>query len=70
MSLKLYEWTGQRWIITLSKIKGEISVKDKEENKKRQIMEEAKGTELYKIIKEKFSDAKLIEITNRSKDEE
>ncbi len=69
LSLKLYEWTGQRWIITLSKIKGEISVKDKEENKKKKIIEEAKETELYKIIKEKFSDAKLIEITNRSKDE-
>ena len=29
LSLKLYEWTGERWIITFSKIKGKISIKEK-----------------------------------------
>ena len=29
LSLKLFEWTGQRWIITLTKTKGEISIKRK-----------------------------------------
>ena len=34
LSLKLFEWTGQRWIITFSKTKGEMSKKDKEKEKK------------------------------------
>jgi len=34
LSLKLFEWTGDRWIITLSKSKGELSIKDKQKNKK------------------------------------
>ena len=29
LSLKLFEWTGERWIITLSKNKGEMSFKEK-----------------------------------------
>ena len=34
LSLKLFEWTNQRWIITLSKEKGDISIKEKQKNKK------------------------------------
>ena len=62
ISLKLFEWTGNRWIISLSKIKGEISVKQKEENKKNQLIEESKETELYKNILKKFPDAKLVRV--------
>ena len=62
ISLKLFEWTGNRWIISLSKIKGEISVKQKEENKKNQLIEESKETELYKNILKKFPDAKLARV--------
>ena len=29
LSLKLFEWTSERWIITFSKTKGEISIKEK-----------------------------------------
>ena len=32
LSLKLFEWTGERWIITFSKLKGEQSIRDKEKN--------------------------------------
>ena len=67
LSLKLYEWTGQRWIITFSKLKGDISVKEKEENKKKQSIINAKKTEIYKNVIEKFSDALLIEV-NPKKD--
>ena len=35
LSSKLFEWTGERWIITFSKLKGQISVKDKEKNVKK-----------------------------------
>ena len=34
LSLRLFEWTGQRWIIAFSKTQGELSVKEKKENKK------------------------------------
>ena len=31
LSSKLFEWTNDRWIITLSKIKGEVTIKEREE---------------------------------------
>ncbi len=62
LSLKLYEWTGQRWIITFSKKKGELSIKEKEKNKKNELINNAKQTKLYKSIIEKFPDANLIDI--------
>ena len=62
LSLKLFEWTGQRWIITFSKAKGELSIKDKEKNKKDELIKNAKQSELYKSIVDKFSDANLIDI--------
>ena len=69
LSLKLYEWTGERWIITFSKIKGEISIKEKQNNKKKELIEDAKNSELYKVVLEKFSDASLINVTQKNKDE-
>ncbi len=68
LSLKLFEWTNQRWIITLSKIKGEISVKQKILNDKKDLIKKAKDSELYKNVLEKFSDANLIDATLKKKD--
>ncbi len=65
LSLKLFEWTGQRWIITFSKTKGEISVKDKEKNKRSELIEKAKNTNLYKNVLEKFPDANLIDVVSK-----
>ncbi len=62
LSLKLFEWTGLRWIITFSKMKGDLSIKDKEKNKKVKIVENAKKNQLYKTMIEKFSDADLIDV--------
>ncbi len=66
LSLKLFEWTGERWIITFSKIKGEISVKEKQEKMKLEIFEKIKDTELYKSVKEKFPDANLVEVIKKN----
>ena len=52
LSLKLFEWTGERWIITLSKTKGGLSVKDKEKNKKIENINNAKQSKLYKSFTE------------------
>jgi DNA polymerase-3 subunit gamma/tau len=69
LSLKLFEWTDQRWIITFSKSKGEISIKEKEENKKQEIIKKGKNSELYKNVLEKFSDANLLEVIAKREDE-
>ena len=68
LSLKLFEWTGVRWIITFSKLKGDLSIKDKEKNKKVELLNKAKKTQLYKSVIEKFPDADLIEIDSSKKD--
>ena len=67
LSLKLYEWTGERWIITFSKNKGEMSIKEKEKNKKEQKIIKTKESALYKKILETFPDANLVDVI--SKDE-
>ena len=69
LSLKLFDWTNERWIITLSKTVGEISVKEKEKNKKKELIEKAKQSELYKTVIKKFPDANLINVKINSKDE-
>ncbi len=69
LSYKLFEWTGERWIITFSKIKGEISFKEKENNKKIKLIKEAKKSNLYKTMIEKFPDAELIDVKNNKKEE-
>ena len=69
LSLKLFEWTGYRWIITFSKIKGDLSIKDKEKNKKIKFIDNAKQTRLYKTVIEKFPDANLIDVNLTKKED-
>ncbi|MDA7733933.1 DNA polymerase III subunit gamma/tau [Candidatus Pelagibacter sp.] len=70
LSSKLYEWTGERWIITFSKSKGEMSVKEKQKNKKDELMSEVKNLEIYKKVMEKFPDAELIDVKLNEKKED
>ena len=70
LSSKLYEWTYERWIITFSKSKGEMSVKEKQKNKKDELINEVKSLEIYKIVMEKFSDAELIDVKFNEKNED
>ena len=70
LSLKLFEWTNQRWIITFSKKQGEISIKEKERNKKFVLVEKAKSSNLYKSVLEKFPDANLLDVISKEKNEE
>ena len=62
LSSKLLEWTNQRWIITLSKSQGEMSVKEKERNKQKKLIENAKETRLFKTVVDYFPDAELTEV--------
>ncbi len=62
LSSKLFDWTAERWIITFSKSKGEMSVKEKQLNNKILLIDEAKSSEAYKNIIENFPDAELIDV--------
>jgi DNA polymerase-3 subunit gamma/tau len=62
ISFKLNEWTGKRWIISLSKDEGETTVFDKKNKIKSELLEEMKQSETYKKIIEIFPDAELIDV--------
>jgi DNA polymerase-3 subunit gamma/tau len=69
LSLRLYEWTKKRWIITLSKTKGQPSKKEIEVNLKKELIESVKNSSIYKNILENFPDAELVDVkTNEKKD--
>ena len=70
LSSKLYEWTAERWIITFSKSKGEMSVKEKQKNKKDKLINEVKNLEFYKKVMKKFPDAELIDVKLDEKKED
>ena len=46
LSLKLFEWTSERWIITFSKLKGEQSISEREKNRKIKIIENEKKNKI------------------------
>ena len=60
ISSKLYEWTNQRWIISFSKLQGDIPITKMKSFKKNKILEEAKDSEIYKKFLDSFSDADLL----------
>ena len=62
ISSKLFDWTGERWIITLSKKTGQLTKKETKTKNKNDSLEVAKQTATYKKIKEMFSDAELIDV--------
>ncbi len=69
LSFKLFEWTNERWIITLSKSKGDLSISEKKENEKKILIEEAKQSEIYKNFMESFPDAELVDVKSISKED-
>ena len=62
LSTKLFEWTNERWIITLSKEIGKMSRKDIIKDSKKKLLDDAKKSTTYKKILENFSDAELIDV--------
>ena len=69
---RLFEWTNERWIISLSKEKGNLSIKDNKIKIINKEINEFKETPLYEKIRNSFPDAKLLNIKknkNKSKDE-
>ena len=65
LSSKLYEWTNNRWIISLSKKNGEPSKKEKDVILKKKLLQNAKKGEVYKKVLETFVDAELVDIDTK-----
>ena len=59
---KLLEWTGERWIISLSKNSEAKSVYEKNIEAKNNFIDEFKKGKIAKEIETAFPDAKLIDI--------
>ena len=68
LSNKLFEWTNERWIISLTKSQGQLSINEQKISEKNKKIYLIKETEIYKSMVEKFSDAELIDIKNLEKD--
>tara|TARA_B000000441_G_scaffold124173_1_gene101181 strand:- start:362 stop:625 length:264 start_codon:yes stop_codon:yes gene_type:complete len=68
LSNKLFLWTNNRWIITLSKKRGEVSVKEKNQINQKQIFEEVKKSNIYKQVLEILPDAELVDVKKIDKE--
>ena len=62
LSEKLFEWTGNRWLITLEKKEGQKTFLESKDIKKRQYLEQEKDGEIYNKFKNIFSDSELLEV--------
>ena len=62
LSKKLYDWTGKRWILTLSREKGLPTLQETKLKQNLNELQEATNTEVYKKTLKAFPDAKLISV--------
>jgi len=62
LSTKLVEWTGNRWVITLSKEAGEKTFSETQDIRKKELLNNETKGEVYKKFISIFSDAELLEV--------
>jgi DNA polymerase-3 subunit gamma/tau len=67
LSTKLVEWTGNRWVITLSKEMGKKTFFETQNIQRKEMLDKEQEGEVYKDIKNIFSDAELLEVKKRIK---
>ena len=65
LSEKLLEWTGKRWVITLTKTIGQKTFSELQSMKKKESLEKESKTEVYKKFKDVFTDAELVDISKK-----
>ncbi len=65
LSTKLVEWTGTRWVITLSKEMGKRTFFETQNINKEKLLNKEKEGEVYKNIKKIFFDAELLEVKKK-----
>ena len=66
LSRKLFEWTNERWIISLSKEIGQLSKKDFQNEIQKKKLNKVKNKSIYKKIIGTFPDAELISIEDEN----
>ena len=59
---KLLQWTGERWIISLSKNSDAKSIYEKSLESKSSLIENFENSQIYQDIKKNFPDAKLLDV--------
>ncbi len=64
LSEKLLKWTGERWIITLSKNTEAKSIYEKNQESKNNLIEVFRDSKIAKEIEAAFPDAELIDVQN------
>ena len=62
LTSKLLDWTGERWIILLSKEIGSKSVKEKMMQSKKDNLKDLKNSEIYKKAITVFSDLDIVDV--------
>ena len=62
LTSKLLDWTGERWIILLSKETGSKSVKEKMMQSKKNNLKDLKNSEIYKKAISVFSDLDIVDV--------
>ena len=65
LSEKLLEWTGRRWLITLTKAQGQKSFAELQSITKKKLFEEEKNSEIYKKFKKIFVDGELTKVLKK-----
>jgi len=62
LSEKLLEWTGMRWVITLTKKTGQKTFSELQSIKREELLDQEKRGKIYKKFKNIFSDGELLEV--------
>ena len=65
LSEKLYDWTKNRWLISFSKEKGEMSEKEKKNGLKKKDIKDFESSNEYKNLLNVFPDIELINIEKK-----
>ena len=66
LSEKLLEWTGYRWVITLTKKPGQKTFSEMKKIKEKELFDQEKKGKIYEKFKNIFSDAELLEVKNKN----
>ena len=65
LSEKLYDWTKNRWLISFSKEKGQMSEKEKKNSLKKKNFKDYESSNEYKNLLNIFPDIELINIEKK-----
>ena len=65
ISAFLGEWTGRRWVVTVSSETGEETLGDQARAEDQRLMDEAESDDLVRAVKDAFPGAAVTKVTNR-----